>query len=1013
MRSSSSKQGADNKHGISGHVRTLHQRLHHALGLGLHDDKGRNWNFTDFNKQRLVIHSIDAFLDNLSLEALKHPLVKDSVPNMVGALGSILESESEVILISATKVAIKIASSLPCSVLRSHSSSLVIPLSSLLSSHQSQVSVSSATALKSILSNLSTKRENEVWEILKQKNVVAEILQNLNEFSSGNKSNEFFQEMASLLSKILQMWPPSRLCVYTDTKLLNYLDTLTLSPMFSIQSSLLHIYSAIALCRNGAKTILDNGDNLLKMMVDSMDISKPYSVQMGALNLAQCLMMCEEECSTIIKICGESIVKAIMTGMGYLSRGKNFYTEHMPRLVESCSLALITRWAGEHHHYFCKAGIGGVLLNLFMGNFPEDNNCLHSLPLQEKIVIIQSHEGLQTNFCLPLRPYIWDILGHLATHSTNDCNPMMHGHEACLNTLVVCACLGFVDSMSVTHQTGEDNNAHESVSRAVLKMIYSPWKHLAFQTRHILSEVLKSNGKNYVRRLLSTLRITSSGTKIGMPSNLQILISLMGLTCYSALPNYKNNVIDNQGVTDLLAFIRWWLVNPLPVKRMHLAPHTQNIFCVRACCWGHLAEWEGEDMLLLLGLWCLAELVVHSGSHDDDHAVMSKHLEGGNDALFIEELQQICYQNLYPGPRWYASYILWHLGLYGFANRFGQRICKALNEDIMPDLELIHGNQGSFFVHSVILSVRCPSLLPSKEALKEKPQFGSLSKCDVETHKRSMSKVQLSPHADHQILAKLLEYVYSGYFQAGEDLIKKLRVYAKRCNLHSLLHMLYRRRPKWGEPFPTFDLTCALGSTGYHFSDIILEAKAANFAGWRCSFCCSLVPHYHLHKVILCSSSDYLQALFSSGMQESHLQTLKVPVNWECLVKLVNWFYSGELPGPMSGCLWDSLDTDAKLEEVRPYVELCWLTEFWLISNGLHEDCFGAVLSCLDSCQDLSIKIMQIAAEHSQWKLVGVATEYAAPLYHLKRSSGELDALEENLVEMIRAASVQLSQEKL
>lgn len=130
-------------------------------------------------------------------------------------------------------------------------------------------------------------------------------------------------------------------------------------------------------------------------------------------------------------------------------------------------------------------------------------------------------------------------------------------------------------------------------------------------------------------------------------------------------------------------------------------------------------------------------------------------------------------------------------------------------------------------------------------------------------------------------------------------------------------------------------------------------------------------------------------------------------------MKLVNWFYSGELPGPMSGCLWDSLDTDAKLEEVRPYVELCWLTDFWLISNGLHEDCFGAVLSCLDSCQDLSIKIMQIAAEHSQWKLVGVATEYAAPLYHLKRSSGELDALDENLVEMIRAASVRLSQEKL
>lgn len=134
-------------------------------------------------------------------------------------------------------------------------------------------------------------------------------------------------------------------------------------------------------------------------------------------------------------------------------------------------------------------------------------------------------------------------------------------------------------------------------------------------------------------------------------------------------------------------------------------------------------------------------------------------------------------------------------------------------------------------------------------------------------------------------------------------------------------------------------------------------------------------------------------------------------MNWESLVKLVSWFYSGELPRPISGCIWDNLDIEEKLKAVQPYVELLWLTEFWLLDE-LHEDCFSVIESCLDSCRDLSIKLIQLAADHSQWKLVEVSTKYAAPLYHHIRNSRELDAMDENLVEMIRAASVRLSQEK-
>ncbi|KAG5578809.1 hypothetical protein H5410_049436 [Solanum commersonii] len=140
-----------------------------------------------------------------------------------------------------------------------------------------------------------------------------------------------------------------------------------------------------------------------------------------------------------------------------------------------------------------------------------------------------------------------------------------------------------------------------------------------------------------------------------------------------------------------------------------------------------------------------------------------------------------------------------------------------------------------------------------------------------------------------------------------------------------------------------------------------------------------------------------------------HSLTIKVPVCWDSLVKLVSWFYSGELPRPISGCLWDNLSKEEKLRELEPYVELCSLAQFWLLED-LHEKCFRLIVSILDSCQYLSITIIQMAANLNQWKLVEVAAEYLAPMYHHLRNSSEFDALDEHLIEIIRAASVQFSQ---
>jgi hypothetical protein len=189
-----------------------------------------------------------------------------------------------------------------------------------------------------------------------------------------------------------------------------------------------------------------------------------------------------------------------------------------------------------------------------------------------------------------------------------------------------------------------------------------------------------------------------------------------------------------------------------------------------------------------------------------------------------------------------------------------------------------------------------------------------------------------------------------------------------------------------------------------------LEAKETELMCWTCSFCSLSVPHIHVHKVILSSSCDYMRALFQSGMKESHSGTIKVPVSWEALVKLVNWFYSNELSRPPSGCLWDYMETKEKLYELKPYVELCWLAEFWFLED-LKEPCSNVIVSCLDSARLLSINVIQIAANLSLWKMAEVAANYMAPLYRQLRDSGELEVLDDMLVDMVRAASVRLSQE--
>ncbi|KAK3042586.1 hypothetical protein RJ639_000838 [Escallonia herrerae] len=882
---------------------------------------------------------------------------------------------------------------------------------------------------------VSEKRKRR--EILREKNAVGKILHNMHDFPGGSMPVVYPKEMVSLLSRILWRWPSFRFCVSDDTKAMEVLGSISLEPDFTTKVAILQLYST----SNGANKLLDTGQNLLRMMVQSMGSSNPHSVKVAALTflfdrsfvssrfnygLSRSAQISEQGCSRLMKMCCEPLINAIISGMSDWSLVSGKLTKQQISLFgEACRLAMITRWAGEQHKHFWKLGVEKVLLQLLLNNNHEtflSQNLevlifTFVLSLDQQIAI--ANKGGRGSSHLFLRPYIWDILGWLATNCAEDFDPKKLGNELNINMLITCACLAFVDSVRTrpTCATG-------SVCRAVLLMLYSPSKFIASQARSVLCEVLKPHGKVDIKHLLTTLNATSSGDKFTVQDNLQITIYLLRLVCYLALPRYPMHVVKNHGIKTLLAFIKGWLSSPVHIKRSSLAPHLRTSFHEKTCCYDYAGDWEGEDMLLLYGLWGLAELIRQSGSVKN-HAHTS--------AQLVSQLEEICIcdDSYAPGSRWFAAYLLSYFGLYGFPTKLGKRIGEALKEKKHTDLKLILRDQEAFSVHGIIVTTRCPPLLPPGKLQPSKKTSSDISE-DVKK-----TEVCLSSRVDHEVLLKVLDFVYSGYLEAGEDLVKKLKVFARHCKLQSMLQILCRKDPKWGSPLPSFNLIFAHGSSGklssvlqeevfqlsilwilYKAMDIILEAEEDHLRQWKCNICCLSVSHIHAHKVILSSSCEYLQALFRSGMRErisvltskTGSQTIKVPISWKALVRLIKWFYLDELQKPASGCLWDNLDADEKLCELKPYIELCWLAKFWLIGNDLCEDCLRVVMSCLDSTKYLSVKVIQFAVGFSLWELAKVAANHMAPFYHHLHNSGEIEELDEELIEMVRVASVQLLQ---
>lgn len=370
--------------------------------------------------------------------------------------------------------------------------------------------------------------------------------------------------------------------------------------------------------------------------------------------------------------------------------------------------------------------------------------------------------------------------------------------------------LAFVDSIQ---QLGQSDISHtfqyESATRTVLMMIYSPSSYIRSRTIFFLYEILKPNGKEYLKRLLD--KLNQPRNKLGMLDILQSVIDLMSLTCYSGLSQYRDYIIRLQGINTLVAFVRWCLTNNVHMRRASVAPHLCSSVLEKTCCWDHSEDWDGNDMPLLFSLWGLSELMHQFTCVKTLPDVVFGQVDC-NETEFVGLLQGICCDTSAPGPRWYAAYILSYMGHYGFPSKMGKRIGKVLDDKEFADLVFIVTDEEPLAVHCIILKVRCPPLLP-----RSVDKF--FVRQDGEKRERPRKEVRLkSDKVDRKALLKLLEFVYSGHIQVGEEVVDKLRGIARHCDLKHLLQILSKENPKWGTPFPTVDLSFALEPAGHHLS---------------------------------------------------------------------------------------------------------------------------------------------------------------------------------------------------
>lgn len=361
-----------------------------------------------------------------------------------------------------------------------------------------------------------------------------------------------------------------------------------------------------------------------------------------------------------------------------------------------------------------------------------------------------------------------------------------------------------------------DISEAEPVSRAVLLLLMSPSKYISLKTRSYLSEMTRQYGDDGLENLLVSLKLIATGDVAIVSTGLQTAINLIGLACYSTLPQFQQIIAKRRGLQIISEIIDICLNSSIHISRSKIVSHLPSDSEEKTCCWNVAGGWEGRDILLFYSLLALSQLMLLYDSDCDYHKITVKGIVAGGPHGLISSLQRIMNKNVSMGAKWYAAYILSFFGFFGIPSKFGQRMESALGENEVADLEFMLSNGQSLRAHGAVLSTRCPYLLPPDEILLKSRvcHKGSSNEQEIQQNpSTSIHEVRISDRVDHCSLMKILEYVYTGYFLAEDIHLKPLKVLANCCSLKSLSHMLNRKLPAWGSKIPSCDFTEALKAT--------------------------------------------------------------------------------------------------------------------------------------------------------------------------------------------------------
>ncbi|CAN6193545.1 unnamed protein product [Urochloa humidicola] len=738
--------------------------------------------------------------------------------------------------------------------------------------------------------------------------------------------------------------------------------------------------------------VLLTSEELIAKIGDLMGKSQPNTTRIEALKLCQVLLRSSRAYSQLMTSHYLPIVQGIIDAMSEV--------DEKSLVTEGCRTALLAlRYSGNHHRCFWSNSIDEELYKILAGSCSSKHQT-HKILCHGELFNKGSKDI--TN------PYVWDILGYLAVHCNDDYLSLRKRQNNFLQALISCACSLSTDLTQKNRSLKFSREEQEPALRAVLMMLLSPSQYIFSEASSKFLEVLPL-GDEYMNVLMSSLESNVTRSLTASFDCVKIMTSLMNLACL-VIVQANHGLNERNAIGVLSTIIKECLHSRLYITRLNSASHMQFCFDGGSCCY-LTEEWEGENVILFYGLTVLYNVLrrvsfvcIHCKKNLDVGIVCHDCREYHNES-FIRVLEHALCQNLSPGPKSYIAHIMSLFGPCGFPSKLGGKMRSALCDNELVDLELLLADDGSLSAHAAILSARCPKLLPSR---KSRVSDGKMTD---EWSRRSLYHVRMSNRVDSHALKKILEYAYTGFVTVDADIVKPVKILAKYCHLKSLQDMLQKEQPRWNSDCSRYDLTAAVEPAEDSFSDIILEAQSSEKIDCRHGSCELSTPHIHSHKIVLSMSCEYFRALFQSGMHESFAETIRVPVGREALDKLVHWFYSGELPRIAPDCRWKNMSAEEQLSHLKSYAELSSLAEFWFL-EGVKEESLEVVTSCLNSSTDASLEFISFAANLGQWELVDAAIISVAHLYPRMRDSGQLEQLDEDVLNMLRTEYVRYSQHR-